>query len=102
MVFLLCIVHSNSLPAVGMAFLKSSMVGKIKVSEKIGKKNNKDGIKYMSLKIRVNKLSRRHQVKTHEFHPHLKTCSRDFPGGLVVRTLPFQCRGHGFDPWLGN
>ena len=25
---------------------------------------------------------------------------RDFPGGPVVRTLRFHCRGHGFDPWL--
>ena len=25
----------------------------------------------------------------------------DFPGGPVVKTL-FQCRGCGFDPWLGN
>ena len=24
---------------------------------------------------------------------------RDFPGGPVVKTLCFQCRGHGFDPW---
>ena len=23
----------------------------------------------------------------------------DFPGGLVVKTPSFQCRGHGFDPW---
>lgn len=23
-----------------------------------------------------------------------------FPGGTVVdKTLPFQCRGHGFNPW---
>ena len=27
---------------------------------------------------------------------------RDFPGGLVFKTLGFQCRGHGFDPWSGN
>ena len=27
---------------------------------------------------------------------------REFPGGPVVRTLCFQCRGHRFDPWLGN
>ena len=27
---------------------------------------------------------------------------RDFPGGLVVKTPHFQCRGHGFNPWLGN
>ena len=25
----------------------------------------------------------------------------DFPGGLVVKTLCSQCRGHGFDPWSG-
>lgn len=24
------------------------------------------------------------------------------PWGPVVRTLSFQCRGHGFDFWLGN
>ena len=27
---------------------------------------------------------------------------RAFPGGLVVSTLRFHCRGHGFDPWLGE
>ena len=26
----------------------------------------------------------------------------DFPGGPVVKTLRFHCRGRGFDPWLGN
>ena len=26
----------------------------------------------------------------------------DFPGGPVVKTPHSQCRGHGFDPWLGN
>ena len=26
----------------------------------------------------------------------------DFPGGPVVKTLRFQCRGPGFEPWLGN
>ena len=26
----------------------------------------------------------------------------DFPGSPVVRTLHFYCRGHRFDPWLGN
>ena len=28
--------------------------------------------------------------------------SWDFPGGLVVKTSYFHCRGHGFDPWSGN
>ena len=26
----------------------------------------------------------------------------DFPGGPVVKTPRFQCRGHGFDPWSGK
>ena len=25
----------------------------------------------------------------------------DFPGGAVVKTLWFHCKGHKFDPWLG-
>ena len=27
---------------------------------------------------------------------------RDFPGGLVTKTLHSQFRGPGFDPWTGN
>ena len=27
---------------------------------------------------------------------------QDFPGHPVIKTLCPQCRGHGFDPWLGN
>jgi len=27
---------------------------------------------------------------------------RDFPGGPVSKTLNSQCRGPGFDSWLGN
>ena len=27
---------------------------------------------------------------------------KDFPGGPVVKTLCFHCRGLGFNPWLGN
>ena len=26
----------------------------------------------------------------------------DFPGGLVVKALPFQCKGCGFNPWSRN
>ena len=26
----------------------------------------------------------------------------NFPGGPVARIMCFHCRGHGFDPWLGN
>ena len=28
--------------------------------------------------------------------------AQDFPGSLVVETLPSQCRGAGFNPWSGN
>ena len=28
--------------------------------------------------------------------------SWDFPGGAVVKTPPFQCRGLRFKPWSGN
>ena len=31
-----------------------------------------------------------------------KSCVWDFPGGPLVKTPCFQCREHGFDPWLGN
>ena len=27
---------------------------------------------------------------------------RDFPAGPVVKNPRFHCRGHRFDPWLGN
>jgi len=27
---------------------------------------------------------------------------KDFPGSPVVKALQFYCRGHGFDPWLGD
>ena len=27
---------------------------------------------------------------------------KNFPGGPVVKTPRFQCRGRGFDPWSGN
>ena len=32
----------------------------------------------------------------------LKGKNWDFPGGPMVKTLRFQCRGCGFDPWSGN
>ena len=31
----------------------------------------------------------------------LRNC-QEFPGGPVVRTPRFHCRGPGFDPWSGN
>ena len=31
-----------------------------------------------------------------------KSQTVDFPGGPVVKTLHFHCRGPGFDPCLGN
>lgn len=31
-----------------------------------------------------------------------KKVFQDFPGGLVVKTPCFHCRGSGFDPWSVN
>ena len=31
-----------------------------------------------------------------------KTHVGEFPGGVVVKTWSFNCRGHKFNPWLGN
>ena len=31
-----------------------------------------------------------------------KEVKMDFPGGSVVKTPHFQCRGHGFHPWSGT
>ena len=31
-----------------------------------------------------------------------KKTGLEFPGGPVVRTRRFHCRGHGFDPCSGN
>ena len=31
-----------------------------------------------------------------------KSHAGDLSGGLVIKTLHFQCRGHGFHPWLRN
>ena len=45
---------------------------------------------------------------TTEATEHTRVCTqkemnpRDFPGGQVVKTQCFHCRGCGFNPWLGN
>ena len=42
-------------------------------------------------------LARPQDVKTSKIQK-----KRDFPGGPVVKTLRPHCRGHRFNPWLGN
>ena len=37
--------------------------------------------------------------KQNMIQKHMK---RDFPGGPVIKTLHFQCRGGRFNPWSGN
>ena len=32
----------------------------------------------------------------------LKNHSGDFPGGTVVKNLPANAGGHGFEPWSGK
>ena len=42
-------------------------------------------------------------ILTHWLHPLWPYESYSFfPGGPVVKTPCFQCRGHEFDPWLEN
>ena len=41
------------------------------------------------------------QFKKNQYNAKIET-HRDFPGGPGVKTPCFQCRGHGFNPWLGN
>ena len=41
------------------------------------------------------------QRRTVNYRPQ-KNTHQDFPGGPVVKTLCFHCRGHGFDPWSGK
>ena len=40
--------------------------------------------------------------KLNTIHRVKKSDLRDFPGGPVVKTPSFQCRGCGFGPWSGN
>ena len=44
-------------------------------------------------------------ISSYSLVPHScspKSNTRDFPSGLVVKTSCSQCRGHGFNPWLGK
>ena len=38
----------------------------------------------------------------HKQRYRIRKYMRDFPGGSVVKTLHFDCRGLWFDSWLGN
>ena len=79
------------------------------------KKEIKDLLKYHFPEIIVNILVNlfldlqvyvhRRRSRFEEFYINqliLKGSWRDFPGGPVVKSPCFQCRGWGFDPWLGN
>ena len=52
--------------------------------------------------LRVDSLPTEPPGKTKTIIVNIKMPHRDFPGGPVVSTLCFHCRGHGFDPCLGN
>lgn len=47
-----------------------------------------------------------HEGKTASFFNYIQPLEKnhfvEFPGGPVVRTWLFHCRGHEFNPWLGN
>ena len=44
--------------------------------------------------------TRAHMAQLKILHNNVQT--EDFPGGPVAKTPCSQCRGPGFDPWLGN
>ena len=63
-----------------------------------------DGVTLLFLK-QTAQMSYKESNRSNWIHlkaPNSKTFFRDFPGGPVVKTLHFHCRGHGFDAWLGN
>ena len=53
--------------------------------------------------IEIRKLERRKkEEKMKIIGPYFENHCQDFPGGPVVKTQCFQCRGSGFNPWLEN
>ena len=47
--------------------------------------------------------ARRGCVNNRAFVVRLNNCAaKDFPGGPLVKTLFFQCKGLSLNPWLGN
>ena len=52
------------------------------------------------LKSYLGILSEAEMVYTQD--PVINSPLGDFPGGPVAKTPRSQCRGPGFDPWLGN
>ena len=38
----------------------------------------------------------------YEIHPFKMNTLGGFPGGPVVKTIDFYCKGHGFRPWWGS
>ena len=46
----------------------------------------------------------KHDLKCYKANFHYNSIDeiRDFPGGPVVKTVSFHCRGHRLDPLSGN
>ena len=42
------------------------------------------------------------ELSKERFSMSKNVISRGFPGGSVIKNLPSQCTGLGFDPWLGT
>ena len=61
------------------------------------------GLLVFGILISEPKVSRRANSKTGiRLEMGIETIIRVFPGGPVVKTPCFQCRGRGFDPFSGN
>ena len=69
-----------------------------------------ESVKRVDLAPQSNKICKKvkYPCKCFRSNIHFSSCvtnrrvCTDFPGTLVVKTWRSQCRGHRFDPWLGN
>ena len=48
------------------------------------------------------KSSDEHKIAQTKVEPEKRKKQEDFPGGPVLKTPCFHCRGRGFDPWSGS
>ena len=64
---------------------------------------NENQIKHSWSELSIDRMSQQFIVSSYNgYKSALKRMNRDFPGGPVVKTPLFQCRGRGFNPWSGN
>ena len=56
----------------------------------------------VSRSVLLYRVGEQTQVRFGNIRISFLSKAKDYPGGLVAKTLCSQCRGPGFDPWSGN